>query len=121
MFDDILAANKDVLTVTGFAAAVLWVFFAAVMFHLERDNPAMIAPDGSPPPPPPPYCCPYPYPYCTLTPSLPSRLALLQLDSRGDVADASQPLGRGPAVRLHPARQGRRPRPASHSVSARHH
>jgi len=24
------------------------------------------------PPPPPPYCCPYPCPYCTLTPSLPS-------------------------------------------------
>ena len=24
-------------------------------------------------PPPPPYCCPYPYRYCTLTPSLPSR------------------------------------------------
>jgi len=47
VFDDILAANKDVLTVTGFAAAVLWVFFASVMFHLERDNPAMIAPDGS--------------------------------------------------------------------------
>jgi translation initiation factor IF-2 len=23
--------------------------------------------------PPPPYCCPYPCPYCTLTPSLPSR------------------------------------------------
>jgi hypothetical protein len=25
------------------------------------------------PPPPPPYCCPYPCPYCTLTPSLPIR------------------------------------------------
>ena len=25
------------------------------------------------PSPPPPYCCPYPCPYCTLTPSLPSR------------------------------------------------
>jgi len=25
------------------------------------------------PPPPPPYCCPYPCPYCTLTPSLPRR------------------------------------------------
>ena len=24
---------------------------------------------------PPPYCCPYPCPYCTLTPSLPSRSA----------------------------------------------
>ena len=24
--------------------------------------------------PSPPYCCPYPCPYCTLTPSLPSRL-----------------------------------------------
>ena len=24
-------------------------------------------------PPPPPYCCPYPCPYCTLTPSLPIR------------------------------------------------
>ena len=28
---------------------------------------------GFVPPPPPPHCCPYPYPYCTLTPSLPSR------------------------------------------------
>ena len=26
-------------------------------------------------PPPPPYCCPYPCPYCKLTPSLPSRHA----------------------------------------------
>jgi hypothetical protein len=26
--------------------------------------------------PPPPYCCPYPCPYCTLTPSLPSRSGL---------------------------------------------
>jgi len=29
--------------------------------------------EALPPPPPPPYCCPYPCPYCTLTPSLPSR------------------------------------------------
>jgi hypothetical protein len=27
--------------------------------------------DGNPPPRPPPYCCSYPCPYCTLTPSLP--------------------------------------------------
>jgi hypothetical protein len=40
----------------------------------RRKSRCSFALSASSPPPPPPYCCPYPCPYCALTPSLPSRL-----------------------------------------------
>ena len=39
-----------------------------------------------PPHPPPPYCCPYPCPYCTLTPSLPSRFFQHMMREPGKLA-----------------------------------
>jgi hypothetical protein len=38
-FEDVVAANRDVLTVTGFTATVLWVFFSTFMHYAERNNP----------------------------------------------------------------------------------
>jgi len=38
--------NRDVLTVTGFASVVLWVFFSSVMYLLEKDNTMLISPRG---------------------------------------------------------------------------
>ena len=43
------------------------------------------------PPPPPPYCCPYPCPYCTLTPSLPSRCFQGHGRGRRDARRAAPP------------------------------
>ena len=40
--------------------------------QITRDGLLRAEAAWSPSPPPPPYCCPYPCPYCTLTPSLPS-------------------------------------------------
>jgi len=39
VFDDVLWAHSDVLTVTGFSALVFWVFFSAIMYYVERSNP----------------------------------------------------------------------------------
>jgi voltage-gated potassium channel len=44
--DDIVYDNKDVLSVTGFCAMVLWIFFSSIMYLLEKDNPLMATPDG---------------------------------------------------------------------------
>jgi len=44
--DDIVYDNKDVLSVTGFCAMVLWIFFSSIMHLLEKDNPLMATPDG---------------------------------------------------------------------------
>ena len=38
-FDDVIRDNFDVLTVTGFSAALLWVLFSSVLYLSERDNP----------------------------------------------------------------------------------
>ena len=38
-FDDVIRENMDVLTVTGFSALLLWVFFASTLYYTERDNP----------------------------------------------------------------------------------
>ena len=38
-FDDIIKENIDILTMTGFTALILWVFFATIMYWTERDNP----------------------------------------------------------------------------------
>lgn len=46
VFDDIMYNNRDVLTVTGFASVVLWVFFSSVMYLLEKDNTMLISPRG---------------------------------------------------------------------------
>ena len=53
-------------------------------------------------PPPPPYCCPYPCPYCTLTPSLPSR--------RLPPTTRRPPPSRSPRLRARAARAVRRSR-----------
>lgn len=39
VFDDIIIDNLDVLSVTGFAAGLLWIFFSSVLYFTERDNP----------------------------------------------------------------------------------
>ena len=44
--DDIVYDNRDVLSVTGFCALVLWIFFSSVMHLLEKDNPLLRTPDG---------------------------------------------------------------------------
>jgi hypothetical protein len=44
--DDIIYEQRDVLTVTGFCAMVLWVFFSSIMYLLEKDNPLLATPDG---------------------------------------------------------------------------
>ena len=38
-FDDIVRDNIDVLGVTGFSAMLLWIFFSAILYYTERDNP----------------------------------------------------------------------------------
>ena len=38
-FDDIFRENLDVLSVTGFSAILVWIFFSAVLYYTERDNP----------------------------------------------------------------------------------
>ena len=38
-FDDILLENLDVLSVTGFSAVLLWIFFSSILYFTERDNP----------------------------------------------------------------------------------
>jgi hypothetical protein len=38
-FGHILQENSDVLSVTGFSALLLWVFFASILYYTERDNP----------------------------------------------------------------------------------
>uniref|UniRef100_A0A7S1VPC1 Ion transport domain-containing protein n=1 Tax=Grammatophora oceanica TaxID=210454 RepID=A0A7S1VPC1_9STRA len=38
-FDDVISDNIDVLAVTGFTAMLVWVFFAAILYFTERDNP----------------------------------------------------------------------------------
>jgi hypothetical protein len=39
VFDDIILDNLDVLSVTGFAAGLLWIFFSSVLYFTERNNP----------------------------------------------------------------------------------
>lgn len=38
-FDDVIRRNLDVLSVTVFSALLLWVFFGALLYYTERDNP----------------------------------------------------------------------------------
>mmetsp|Transcript_19398 Transcript_19398/g.29540 ORF Transcript_19398/g.29540 Transcript_19398/m.29540 type:complete len:1247 (-) Transcript_19398:127-3867(-) len=38
-FDDVISENIDILAVTGFSAVILWIFFAAILYFSERDNP----------------------------------------------------------------------------------
>jgi len=38
-FDDVISENIDILAVTGFSAVILWIFFAAILYFTERDNP----------------------------------------------------------------------------------
>ena len=38
-FDDIFSRNSDVLGVTFFSSVLLWVFFGAMLYQTERDNP----------------------------------------------------------------------------------
>ena len=38
-FDDIFTRNSDVLSVTFFSSVLLWVFFGAMLYTTERDNP----------------------------------------------------------------------------------
>mmetsp|Transcript_6366 Transcript_6366/g.13166 ORF Transcript_6366/g.13166 Transcript_6366/m.13166 type:complete len:767 (-) Transcript_6366:464-2764(-) len=38
-FDDIFSRNLDVLSVTFFSSLLLWVFFSALLYMTERDNP----------------------------------------------------------------------------------
>lgn len=38
-FDDVIRANLDVLTVTGFSAILLWVLFSSILYLTERNNP----------------------------------------------------------------------------------
>jgi hypothetical protein len=38
-FDDIIRENLDVLSVTGFSAILLWIFFSSILYFTERDNP----------------------------------------------------------------------------------
>jgi len=45
VFDDILVNNADVLTVTGVAAAIMWVFFSAILYYTERHNPYLVSPE----------------------------------------------------------------------------
>lgn len=37
-FDDVFRMNADVLSITGFTAILLWVFFSAFLYLTERDN-----------------------------------------------------------------------------------
>ena len=39
VFDDVILANSDILTVTGFSALVMWILFSSLMYFAERDNP----------------------------------------------------------------------------------
>jgi hypothetical protein len=38
-FDDVISRNLDVLAVTAFTALLIWVFFAAILYITERNNP----------------------------------------------------------------------------------
>jgi hypothetical protein len=38
-FDDVFSRNIGVLSITGFSALILWVFFGAFLYYTERDNP----------------------------------------------------------------------------------
>ncbi|KAG7358930.1 ion transport protein [Nitzschia inconspicua] len=38
-FDDVFARNIGVLSITGFSALILWVFFGAFLYYSERNNP----------------------------------------------------------------------------------
>jgi hypothetical protein len=38
-FGHILQENIDVLSVTGFSAVLLWIFFASILYYTERNNP----------------------------------------------------------------------------------
>jgi voltage-gated potassium channel len=38
-FDDVISRNLDVLAVTAFTALLIWVFFAALLYITERNNP----------------------------------------------------------------------------------
>lgn len=38
-FDDVISRNVDVLAVTAFTALLIWVFFAALLYITERNNP----------------------------------------------------------------------------------
>ena len=50
-FDDVFAANKDLLIVSGFAALVMWIFFSSLMYFTEfklphtPNNQLLTAPD----------------------------------------------------------------------------
>ncbi len=37
-FDDIIRDNRDVLSVTGFSAVLLWILFSAILYYTERNN-----------------------------------------------------------------------------------
>ena len=47
-FGGVVAKNRDILAVTGLAAAVMWVFFSALLYFTERENPLLVNPDGLP-------------------------------------------------------------------------
>jgi hypothetical protein len=38
-FDDVFSRNIDILSITGFSALILWVFFGSFLYFTERDNP----------------------------------------------------------------------------------
>lgn len=38
-FDDVFSRNIGVLSITGFSALILWVFFGAFLYYSERNNP----------------------------------------------------------------------------------
>lgn len=39
IFDDVIRDNLDVLGVTAFSSALLWILFSAILYYTERDNP----------------------------------------------------------------------------------
>ena len=65
-------------------------------------------------PPPPPYCCPYPCPYCTLTPTLPSRRRYC--GTRWD-AEGRRPRGRCTSCSTAPGRSRTAPPKSSPSTT----
>ena len=70
------------------------------------------------PPPPPPYCCPYPCPYCTLTPSLPIRCEPLVLISDTTVRSRTLPPSAPPPASSAPPRSACAQRPPVLSESS---
>jgi len=38
-FGNVIKEHKDVLTVTGFSAVLLWIFFSSILYYTERDSP----------------------------------------------------------------------------------